>query len=153
MAVEKIYKTINDNGEYSCGNIGISKNEWLQLLKNSEAEQYRDALFCFLRMPENAGTCSAVAQKFGNSPKHYNAKIMNFAKWVQKKLNRFQILGSDGEPTYWCIPMQCGHDTWQGFKWQLRDELVDALRFYLLKALELSCRSKESFNGFDEEYK
>ena len=153
MALEKIYKTVNDNGEYSCGDIGISKEEWLQLLKNSEAEQYRDALFCFLRMPENAGTCSAVAQKFGGSPKHYNAKIMNFAKWVQKKLNRFQVLGTDGEPTYWCIPMRCGHDTWQGFKWQLRDELVEALRFYLLKALELSYRTKESFNGFDEEYK
>ncbi len=153
MALETIYKTVNDNGEYSCGDIGISKNEWLQLLKNSEAEQYRDALFCFLRMPDNAGTCSAVAQKFGGSPKHYNAKIMNFAKWVQKKLNRFQIIATDGEPTYWCIPMERGYETWQGFKWQLRNELVEALQFYLLKALELSYRSKESFNGFDEEYK
>lgn len=153
MALETIYKTVNDNGEYSCGDIGISKEEWLQLLKNNEAEQYHDALFSFLRMPNHAATCTAVAQKCGNSPKHYNAKIMNFAKWVQKKLNRFQVIGTDGEPTYWCIPMQGGHDTWQGFEWQLRDELVQALQFYLLKALELSYRSKESFNGFDEEYK
>lgn len=153
MAVETIYKTVNDDGEYSCGDIGISAEEWLQLLKNSEAEQYRDTLFCFLRMPEHAGTCSAVAQKFGKTPQHYNAKIMNFAKWVQKKLNRFQVIGTDGEPTYWCIPMQNGHETWQGFKWQLRNELVDALQFYLLKALELTFRSMKSTNGFDEEYK
>lgn len=153
MAVETIYKTVNDDGEYSCGDIGISAEEWLQLLKNSEAEQYRDTLFCFLRMPEHAGTCSAVAQKFGKTPQHYNAKIMNFAKWVQKKLNRFLVIGTDGEPTYWCIPMQNGHETWQGFKWQLRNELVDALQFYLLKALELTFRSMKSTNGFDEEYK
>ena len=153
MALETIYKTVNDNGEYSCGDIGISKEEWLQLLKNSEAEQYRDALFCFLRMPDNAGTCSAVAQKFGGSPKHYNAKIMNFAKWVQKKLNRFQIIATDGEPTYWCIPMERGYETWQGFKWQLRNELVEALQFYLLKALELTFRSQDPFNGFEEAYK
>ena len=153
MALETIYKTVNDNGEYSCGDIGISKEEWLQLLKNSEAEQYRDALFCFLRMPDNAGTCSAVAQKFGGSPKHYNAKIMNFAKWVQKKLNRFQIIATDGEPTYWCVPMERGYETWQGFKWQLRNELVEALQFYLLKALELTFRSQDPFNGFEEAYK
>ena len=153
MPIKTLYKTVNDNGEYSCGDIGISKNEWLQLLKNSEAEQYRDALFCFLRMPDNAGTCSAVAQKFGGSPQHYNAKIMNFAKWVQMKLNRFQIIATDGEPTYWCIPMERGYETWLGFKWQLRSELVEALQFYLLKALELSFRSKKSINGFDEEYK
>ena len=153
MALETIYKTVNDNGEYSCGDIGISKEEWLQLLKNSEAEQYRDALFCFLRMPDNAGTCSAVAQKFGGSPKYYNAKIMNFAKWVQKKLNRFQIIATDGEPTYWCIPMERGYETWQGFKWQLRNELVEALQFYLLKALELTFRSQDPFNGFEEAYK
>lgn len=153
MAQNILYKTVNDEGEYSCGDIGVSAEEWFQLLKNSEAEQYRDTLFCFLRMPEHAGTCSAVAQKFGKTPQHYNAKIMNFAKWVQKKLNRFQVIGTDGEPTYWCIPMQNGHETWQGFKWQLRNELVDALQFYLLKALELTFRSMKSTNGFDEEYK
>lgn len=35
MAIETIYKTVNDKGEYSCGNIGISTKEWF----NSEAKQ------------------------------------------------------------------------------------------------------------------
>ena len=153
MALETIYKTVNDNGEYSCGDIGITKEEWFELLKDNDAQQYRDALFCFLRMPDHAATCTEVAKIFGNSPKHYNAKIMNFAKWTQKRLNRFQVIGTDGEPTYWCIPMKCGHDTWQGFNWQLRDELVEALQYYLMKALIIRYREREPFNGFREEYK
>ena len=153
MAFETIYKTVNDNGEYSCGDIGISKEEWFELLKDNYAQQYRDALFCFLRMPDHAATCTEVSKKFGNSPKHYNAKIMNFAKWTQKRLNRFLVIGTDGEPTYWCIPMKCGHDTWQGFNWQLRDELVEALQYYLMKALIIRYREREPFNGFREEYK
>lgn len=151
--MKTLYKTVNNNGEYSCGDIGISKEEWFELLKDNDAQQYRDALFCILRMPDNAATCTEVAKKFGNSPKHYNAKIMNFGRWVQRKLNRFQVIGTDGEPTYWCIPMKCGHDTWQGFNWQLRDELVEALRYYLMKALILRFRESEQFKDFDESYK
>ena len=154
MAQEVLYKTVNDNGEYSCGDIGISKEEWFELLKDNEAQQYHDALFCFLRMEDHAATCTAVAKKNGKTYEHYNAKISNFAKWVQKKLNRFKVLDTNGKETFWCIPMQKGWDTKQGFKWQLRDELVDALRNYLLKVLIIWYRdSKKPFNGYDEEYK
>ena len=49
MALETIYKTVNDNGEYSCGDIGISKEEWFHLLKHPDARPYFDTLCCFLR--------------------------------------------------------------------------------------------------------
>lgn len=130
MALETIYKTVNNNGEYSCDDIKISAEEWFELLKNPDSKPYHDTLFCFLREPEHAATCATVANKYGLSPKHYNAKITNFAKWVQKKLNRFKVIGTDGNNTYWCIPMQRGWYVKQDFKWQLRDELVDALRNY-----------------------
>ena len=154
MALETIYKTVNDNGEYSCGDIGISKEEWFQLLKHPDAKPYFDTLCCFLRMPEHAGTCTAVAKKFGKTYEHYNAKISNFARWVQRKLNRFKVLDTDGKETFWCIPMQKGWESKQGFVWQLRVELVEALRNYLLKVLIIWYReSKEPFNGYKEEYK
>lgn len=153
MALETIYKTVNDNGEYSCSDIGISKAEWFQLLKHPDAKPYFDTLCCFLRMPEHAGTCTAVAKKFGKTYEHYNAKITNFAKWVQKKLNRFQVIATDGSETFWCIPMEKGWNTKDGFKWQLRPELVEALRYYLMKALILRFRESEQFKDFDESYK
>ncbi len=151
--MKTLYKTVNTNGEYSCGDIGISKEEWFELLKDNEAQQYRDVLFCFLRMPEHAATCSAVAKKNGKNYEHYNAKISNFAKWVQRKLNRFQVLNTDGSETFWCIPMQKGWDTKQGFKWQLRDELVEALQYYLMKALIIRYRESDKLKSFDESYK
>ena len=153
MALETIYKTVNDNGEYSCSDIGISKEEWFQLLKHPDAKPYFDTLCCFLREYNHAATCTEVAQRFGNTAAHYNAKITNFAKWVQKKLNRFQVIATDGSETFWCIPMEKGWNTKEGFKWQLRTELVEALRYYLMKALILRFRESEQFKDFDESYK
>lgn len=153
MAQETLYKTVNNNGEYSCDDIKITAEEWFELLTNPDSKPYHDTLFCFLREPEHAATCATVANKYGLSPKHYNAKITNFAKWVQKKLNRFKVIGTDGNNTYWCIPMQRGWYVKQDFKWQLRDELVDALQYYLMKALIIRYREKPPFNDFDEEYK
>lgn len=49
--------------------------------------------------------------------------------------------------------MQEGWDTKQGFKWQLRDELVSALRIYLMKDLIERFRNGKPFNGYDETYK
>lgn len=153
MALEALYKTVNSNGEYSCGDIGISANEWLALLNEPEASPYLEALCCFLREPEHKGTCSTAALKYGKPAAHYNSKVTNFSKWVQKKLNRFRVMGTDGNDTYWCIAMQKGWDTKQGFQWQLRDELAEALQAYLMKALINEFSTKEPFNGFEEEYK
>lgn len=153
MKMETLYKTVNSNGEYSCGDIGISAKEWLGLLNETEAQPYLDALCCFLREPEHKGTCSNAALKYGKPAAHYNSKVTNFSKWVQKKLNRFRVMGTDGNETYWCITMQKGWDTKAGFQWQLRDELAEALQAYLMNKLISQYSTKEPFNGFEEEYK
>ena len=153
MPLETFYKTVNSRGEYSCGEIGISTEEWLDMLKHPNSQNYLDILCCFLREPEHAGTCNSVAEKYGNTYNHYNAKVTNFSKWVQKSLNRFKVLDSDGSETYWCIIMQKGWDTKHGFKWQLRNELVEALQRYLMSDLIAQFSKLEPFNGFDEEYK
>ena len=153
MAIETKYKTVNSKGVYSCGDIGISTDEWLRLLNEEEAEPYLDALCVFLREPEHKGTCSIASLKYGKPAAHYNSKVTNFSKWVQKKLGRFQVIGTDGNETYWCITMQKGWDTKQGFQWQLRDELAEALQTYLMKELITQFSTKEPFNGYEEEYK
>ncbi len=94
MAVKTLYKTINTNGEYSCGDIGVTT-----------------------------------------------------------ELNRFSVKDADDKDTYWCITMQKGWDTKQGFQWQLRDELVEALRIYLMKTLIDILSKGKPFKGYDEEYK
>ena len=153
MAKEIIYKTTNYDGEYSCGDIGIYTSEWYDLLLDKGAQQYIDVLLCFLREPEHTGSCRVVASKNGNTAQYYNSKITNFSKWVQKKLNRFSVKGTDGKNTYWCIAMEKGWETEQGFQWQMRDELVKALQSYLMYKLIQDYKTKEPFNGKNEEYK
>ena len=153
MAVKTLYKTINTNGEYSCGDIGVTTVEWLDLLNDEKAKPYHEALLCFLRQKEHKATCTKVSQVYGKPAEHYNSKVYNFSKWVQKRLNRFSVKDADGKDTYWCITMQKGWDTKQGFQWQLRDELVEALRIYLMKALIDVLRNGKPFKGYYEEYK
>lgn len=153
MAVKILYKTINTNGEYSCGDIGVTTEEWLDLLNDEKSKPYHEVLLCFLRQKEHKATCVKVSQVYGKPAQYYNSKVYNFSKWVQKRLNRFSVKGADGKDTYWCITMQKGWDTKQGFQWQLRDELVEALRIYLMKALIDVFRNGKPFNGYYEEYK
>jgi len=153
MAVKTLYKTINTNGEYSCGDIGVTTEEWLDLLNDEKSMPYHEALLCFLRQKEHKATCVKVSQVYGKPAEHYNSKVYNFSKWVQKRLNRFSVKDADDKDTYWCITMQKGWDTKQGFQWQLRDELVEALRIYLMKTLIDVFRKGKPFNGYYEEYK
>ena len=153
MAVKTLYKTINTNGEYSYGDIGVTTEEWLDILNDEKSKPYHEVLLCFLRQKEHKATCVKVSQVYGKPAQYYNSKVYNFSKWVQKRLNRFSVKDADDKDTYWCITMQKGWDTKQGFQWQLRDELVEALRIYLMKALIDVFRNGKPFNGYYEEYK
>ena len=147
------FETINSNGEFSCGNIGITKEIWFNLLIDSEAQPYIDALLCFLREPEHKSSCKNIAIKYEKTASHFNGKITNFSKWVQKKLNRFHVQNVEGKETYWSITMQKGWNSKQGFQWLLRDELTQALQLYLMKKLIDEYHKVEPFNGQEEEYK
>ena len=147
MALDVLYKTVNNNGEYSCGDIGISSEEWYSLITNPKAEQYLEALLCFLREKGHNASCSSIAKVYGESATHYVGKINGFAKWVQKTLNRFQIVGTDGDVSFWLIPMKRGATTRNGFEWQLRDELVEALQLLLKRKLVSSYKSTLEKNG------
>ena len=153
MAVKTLYKTINTNGEYSCGDIGVTTEEWLDILNDEKSKPYHEVLLCFLRQKEHKATCVKVSQVYGKPAQYYNSKVYNFSKWVQKRLNRFSVKDADDKDTYWCITMQKGWDTKQGFQWQLRDELVEALRIYLMKTLIDILSKGKPFKGYDEEYK
>ena len=131
MDTLKLYKVAVENGEYSCNEVEISVDEWLNLLRDEEAERYIEALSYFLSEPNYTTSCKSLALKYGKTPSHFNGKITNFSKWVQAKLNRFKLQNVDGSDLYWCITMQKGWKAKDGFQWQLRKELADALQLYL----------------------
>ena len=127
----KLYKVAVENGEYSCNEVEISVDEWLSLLQDKDAERYIETLSYFLNEPNYTTSCKNLALKYGKTASHFNGKITNFSKWVQAKLNRFKLQDVDGSDSYWCITMQKGWESKEGFQWQLRKELVEALQVYL----------------------
>ena len=156
--METKYKTsVSNKDEYSCGDIGISAQEWYSLITNTDAEQYLNMLLCFLRAKDSTSTCAALAKANGGSSSHYDREINGFAKWVQTVMNRPMTMGNDGEDTCWLIPMELGKRTEDGFEWKLRKELAEALRTMLkrnlVSAYKTSLESSGSLSGAHEIYK
>jgi len=89
-------------------------------------ENYKDVLLKFFYESGHKSTCKALGDKYGVSPQSYNGTITNFARAVQKKLNRFEVIGTDGTPTFWIIPM-LGKSIGEHFEWTIRPELVQAI--------------------------
>ena len=123
------------DGVYSC-DVGITKQEWVELLKNTKMpDEYREALLRFYYMPGKRGSCTAVSNAKGGNPQSLNSYITKIGQFVQKELNRFQIERQDGKSCFWIIPMCKGMDLPKGsegsFEWELRPELVEAIREYL----------------------
>jgi hypothetical protein len=86
-------------------------------------------------MPGHRGSCAAVSKKMGGNAYALNLYISKFGQFVKKRLNRFEVYGTDGKTTRWIIPMCKGRNLSKGeegaFEWELRPELVEAIREYL----------------------
>lgn len=121
-------KVVIQDGIYSC-DIGISVDEWKILLMDDTFmnDNIKDALIKFYNEPEHRSTCKALGEKFNISAQSINGTVTSFTKAVQKKLNRFEIIGVDDQPTYWIIAMT-GKNVGSYFEWTMRDELVQAIQ-------------------------
>ena len=132
--MEKI-EVIQEGAVTSC-NIDINKEEWLELLKDSTMPiKYKEALIKVFYAPEHKGSCISICNKMGGNPQSLNSYITKCGEYVQKKLNRFQIIRPNGEPCYWLVPMEEGKDLPKNsegtFEWRLRPELIEAIKEYL----------------------
>lgn len=142
---------------YSSCDVGISKEQWFELLQDSViVGKAMDSLLKFFRSPEHKSTCKGVTEE--GSPQSVNAMITAFAKRVGKKLN-INVISSDGKQTFWPVPMKEGRLLSDGhYEWTLRDELAEAIKDLLI--VDLLKRYKETYlsvpldnKGADELYK
>lgn len=132
--MEKI--EIIQTGEVASCDIGVSKEEWLELLKDSAMPiPYKEALIKVFYAPNHRGSCISICNELGGDPQSLNSYITNCGKYVQKKLGRFQIIRPNGKPCYWLVPMAEGKELPKGsegtFEWRLRPELTEAIKEYL----------------------
>lgn len=145
-----LHITINSKGEQSCGDLGISTDEWLDLLRKEQARRYIETLSYLLREQGHKASCTMLSAKYGEPSQHYNGKVTGFAKWVQKELNRFNIKDTEGDNAYWCIPMEKGRHSPKGFIWLMRKELVQALQMYLMESLIHQFENSKSSASINE---
>lgn len=134
-------KTKNLNGNYSCDELDITVEEWKSILQAvSVSDNYRLWLARFYHEPGHKASCKHMGEKFNCNPQSPNSIITNFGKAVQKILHRFEVRGTDNEPTYWIIPMKSGRYVDGYFEWTMRDELVQAME-------ELNMTNPHDFEG------
>lgn len=132
--MEKI--EIIQTGNVASCDIGVSKEEWLELLKDSAMPiRYKEALIKVFYAPNHRGSCTSICNELGGDPQSLNFDIAKCGIYVQKKLGRFQIIRPNGEPCYWLVPMAEGKelpkDSEGTFEWRLRPELTEAIKEYL----------------------
>lgn len=151
------------NGYYSC-DIGITKGEWLEILKDANiSDNFKDVLLRFYYMPEHRGSCTAVSKRFGGNPRTLNIIISKFGNRIRNLFkDRFEVVGVNGDFKRWIIPMNKGKylskDDEGSFEWEVRSELVEAIKEYLYWYLverykELRKNNPLHTNEQDELYK
>jgi hypothetical protein len=120
-------KVIQQGSSYIC-DIDVSVEEWKEILQDKSLmfDTYKDALIKFYNEPDHKSNCKTLGVKYGVSPQSFNGRITNFARAAQKKLNRFNVVATDGTPSFWIIPMTGGH-VGKYFEWTMRPELVQAI--------------------------
>lgn len=131
----EIIQVHQNGGVYSC-DIGITKEEWFNMLQDDTMPvTFKETLLKFYYYPSHRGSCTAVSNAMGGNPQKLNSYITKVGQYVQKRLDRFQVIRPDGNSCFWLIPMCDGKDLPKGsegsFEWELRPELVEAIRKYL----------------------
>ena len=156
---------VQQHGDMFSCNINISKEEWLEILQDDKTlEAYKETLLRFYYMPEHRGSCVAVSKKMGGNAHALNLYVSKFGQYVKKRLNRFEVYGTDGNVTRWMVPMGRGRilskDDEGSFEWELRPELVEAIKDYLYwylveryKQLRQKMPFRDKATDWDELYK
>ena len=152
--MEKI--EIIQTGDVASCDIGVSKEEWLELLKDSAMPiRYKEALIKVFYAPNHRGSCTSICNELGGDPQSLNFDIAKCGIYVQKKLGRFQIIRPNGEPCYWLVPMAEGKelpkDSEGTFEWRLRPEVTEAIEEYLYWYLVECYKKLRKYIRIDDE--
>lgn len=148
----KTYILNHEGGRYWTDPI-LSESEWLDILHRADTDKGNkqlNALLMFFYQPGHKATCSSVGKEYSLKADQVRNLIMHFGKYVTKVCGKdFRIQSADSEKdTFWCIPM-LGQERKGHFEWELRPELVSALRTLLIERLVAEYRGPVIKEGLD----
>lgn len=148
----KTYKLKHEGDRYTTDPI-LSDSEWLNVLHLAEScknSMQLNTLLMFFYQPGHKATCSSIGKSYSLKADTVRNRIMNFGRFVIKNCGKeFRIESSETEKdTYWCVPM-LGKELKDHFEWELRPELVRALRSLLIEKLIAEYRGPVLKDGLD----
>lgn len=131
----------------------LTTEEWLDILHRSQDAKHRrqlNVLLMFYYQPEHKSTCAAIGKEYSMDSTAVNSLIVHFGKHVQAICDKDISIESyaDQKDTFWPVIM-FGKELKNGFEWQIRPELVLAIRRFLLEKLIEAYREPILREGLD----
>lgn len=121
------------DGKYEA-NIDITVEEWKSMLQNSKifTASSLDMILKWYNEIDHQATSAAIKQKYSPELKGtpYNGIVVGLTKRILEYLNRFEVIGTEGNKSRFIVPFKGWHEDYnpsKPFVWKLRDELVQAL--------------------------
>lgn len=147
------YQLKKENGQYFTEPI-LNEEEWLQVLHSADNDQHRrqlDVLRMFLHQPGHKAACSVVGKEYSLNDTAVNSLVVHFCKFARKNSGKdFRVeCHENTDDTYWPICMYGRNLKGDHFEWELRPELVAALRRFLLEKLLQEYRGPVIEEGLD----
>lgn len=136
-----------ENGIYSAY-IDITVSEWKEILQNEAIfdEESKRMIGYWYNQPDYQATNKEIMIKYNIPGKAtpFNGIVKGLGIRIIKHLNRFEVIGTTGNKSYFIIPFEGWHvdyDESKNFVWKLRDELVTAIEeldFFKLSPIPLN---------------
>ena len=122
-----------ESGQYFA-EIDITVEEWKEMLKDKNIfyDEALEMIRYWYEQPDYQATSKEIMIRYGINLKGtpFNGRVIGLGSRIIKHLNRFEVIGTDGNKSYFIIPFEGWHenyDSTKGFVWKLRDELVQAI--------------------------
>lgn len=122
-----------ENGIYSA-DIDITVSEWKEMLQNEAIfdETSKKMIGYWYHQTDCQATTKEIMIKYNIPEKGtpFNGIVKGLGIRIIKHLNRFEVIGTDGNKSYFIIPFEGWHvdyDESKNFVWKLRDELITAI--------------------------
>ena len=132
ISMKQIY-LIKYDGRYEA-EIDITVAEWKSMLQNNYIfdKKSLDMVLKWYYEVDHQATSKAIMEKYDPDLKSspYNGIVNGLATRIYKHLNRFVVIGTQGQESKFIIPFEGWHEDYnqsKGFVWKLRHELVQAL--------------------------
>lgn len=121
------------DGVYSA-NIDITMSEWKEMLTNPDifTENSLNVIGYWYSQADYMATSKEIMEKFNIERKRtpFNGIVISLGKRIINYLNRFKVIGTDGNKAYFVIPFEGWYENYdvnKNFVWKIRAELIQTI--------------------------